>query len=266
MPDYGGAVRAGSTGALGGFAVGGPVGAVIGGGLGVISGLLSDSPEQTRQKRMGELLGQIAALKTKTINEGMQRLGKQTAGTLANVRAAAIRRARAAGDTNTEAYTNPVESNVADAGSRAGESFLNDTTRSFDQATLNAQMDFAGRPIEPNLSDYLTEIGGAATQYGLAKQRNDLIQQHIDKTSPGNQGATAGFSTSDGVTGSSPVMVPDFSSNNIANAYKNINTFGIAKDRLTNPFYAAPKTPDYVNPLKVQRRVLGGGMTYGYGG
>jgi len=60
----------------------------------------------------------------------------------------------------------------------AGSRMMADLARSFDQAEITGELDYANRPIEPNLTDYLQEIGGAALQYKLGTDYLNSLQDY----------------------------------------------------------------------------------------
>jgi outer membrane murein-binding lipoprotein Lpp len=166
MPYVAGGLQGGIGGAELGFTVGGPVGAAIGGGLGFLSGLFSQSPEDQMAERKRELLAAILDAR----RNAMREVAQETAGQMASARAAASRRALSMGrQSEAESFILPAEQQV----SARGFDTSRQIGRQFDQATLQAETDYAGRPIQPGVGDWLMELGGAALEY---KQGQDYLE------------------------------------------------------------------------------------------
>lgn len=161
------AVKYGGEGFAIGSSLGGPIGGAIGGGIGAIGGLLfGKSDEEIRNEHFQQFLNVLAADRKKKIEE----TGKQFSGMVQQASSNARRRAGAAGrQDNAEDYILPAQGQAT----RAYGDALRAALEPFDTAKLNAEAEFAGRPIEPGAMDYLAAGAG---QYANYMQENKLIE------------------------------------------------------------------------------------------
>lgn len=173
MPQLVNYLRGAGAGAAIGSAISPGIGTAIGAGLGLVASFFDKDydPEEERRRRRTELLAEIAKARTARLERGVKEIGQNTAGLMANVAADARRRAAAEGRSDVEALILPGQSNVAEAGSNALRGFQTDTQNYFDQAQLEVEQGWAGRPIQPGITDYLEELGVAALQYKSAQDR-----------------------------------------------------------------------------------------------
>jgi len=177
MPYLAGGVSGGLGGAATGASIGslfpGPgtaIGAVVGGLAGFLAGRSGRSPEEERQERRRQLLAQINEARRRAISD----ITRQTIAEMASARQAAARRALSLGrETDAESFILPAESRIAETGTEA----LRATQRLYDQELIGAEREFAGRPIEPGIGDYLAEIGSSALAF---KQDQDLLNLYRD--------------------------------------------------------------------------------------
>lgn len=176
MPGIVDAFRGAASGAATGSLFG-PWGTAIGGAVGLGLSFLGKSPEEERAERRAQLLQTIAKMRKQRLERGIQQINQGTAGAMANSAAMARRRAAAEGRSDVESLILPGQSNIASAGSQALSDFQRDTESYFDQQELGVETGFAGRPIEPGLTDVLEELGVAALQY---KGSQDRIQAMKD--------------------------------------------------------------------------------------
>lgn len=155
MPSLTGAVKYGAKGAAIGSAF--PGGALIGGGIGALAGLLfGGDDEDERNERFQEYMNILTNARRKTVAD----TSKTFSGVTANATSDARRRAGAAGrQSNAEDYILPAEGQ----GMRAYAEALRKAVAPFDEEFLSANREFAGRPIEPNALDYLSEAGDAVS-------------------------------------------------------------------------------------------------------
>lgn len=172
MPSLSNAFRSTLSGAATGFGFGGgPWGAIAGGAVGFVSSLFDKDPEEERRRRRAELLAEIAKARTARLERGTREINQGTTGAMSNAAAAAAKRAASLGRSDVEAFLLPGQSAIAEAGSNALRGFQTETENYFDQAQLEAEFGFAGRPIEPGITDYLEELGVAGLQYKSAQDR-----------------------------------------------------------------------------------------------
>jgi len=177
MPRRISSIFQGAAGGAGtGFAIGGPWGAVAGGATGALLSLLEKTPEEEREERIDELRRKLE----RTRFEGIGRILKNTRGQVEAERQAAIERAAAGGrGSQAESFIVPAVGRVA----RSGQEALSSYQSAMDQAELGLESDIAQRPIEPNITDYLGELGSQAMQYKLGQ---DYIKtQEMPPTAPG---------------------------------------------------------------------------------
>ena len=172
MGNFNQALRGAAAGATG-FLSGNPYIGAATTAAGFLTGFFESNPEDERRKRKAEYLKRLAEIKKKQITQGTEIIGKQTAGITAQSRQAAARRAASlgveAGD--VESFVLPAESQATVQGSRALQQFLSGTEREFSQAELEAEAGFADRPIEPNLTDTLLDLGSTALNVYGANER-----------------------------------------------------------------------------------------------
>ena len=157
MPSATGAIKYGSKGAGIGYGIAGPVGAGVGGGIGMLAGLLfGGDDDDERNENFQEYMNILTNARRKTVAD----TSKTFSGVTANATSDARRRAGAAGrQSNAEDYILPAEGQ----GMRAYAEALRKAVAPFDEEFLSANREFAGRPIEPNALDYLSEAGDAVS-------------------------------------------------------------------------------------------------------
>lgn len=149
-------VKYGAQGAGVGFSIGGPIGGAIGGVIGGIAGLFGGGDDEAeRRKRFNTFLAQLAASRR---NRSIE-VARQTSGMIQQATAGAGRRARASGGDAEDAILG-AQQNAA----RIGSSAMDEALRPYEEMKMNAQADFADRPIEPNALDYISEGAGAFAQ------------------------------------------------------------------------------------------------------
>jgi len=182
MPDWGGV----AGGALGGAETGASIGSIIpgigtaigagiGAVVGAIPGLFGESEEEIQAKRKNELLKQIAAIRAQAIRTGITQLADVTTRQAANVRQAAAQRAASLGRTGqAESFIAPGEQATMAGGSAAAREYMTDVNKRFAPYEVGAEEQYANRPIQPNISDYLQRIGATAMRY---KQNEDWLRE-----------------------------------------------------------------------------------------
>lgn len=207
MPYGQGLIKGASGGAMAGagvgFLLGGGVGAGIGAGIGALGGLIGSwgeqSPEEIRQERLARLKAMIQQSRTNAIarasgliKTGRENLSSNIGGMQANVLASAKRRAIAAGRPDeVAAYAAAPTEAFATQGSQATKEYnlnaaqqIEALNQGFDQADLNAEAGFADRPIEPNVSDILLNLGSSAADIAMKSQLVDAYKAHTGVASP----------------------------------------------------------------------------------
>lgn len=221
MPDLGRFLGGAAGGAEIG-AIGGPVGAAVGGVAGAILSLFGKSDEQIEAQHKNELLKRIAEIRAQAIRTGLGQLSDVTTRQAANVRQAAAQRAASLGRTGeAESFIAPGEQATMAQGSAAARQYMTDINREYGGAELRAEQDYAGRPIQPNISDYLQTIGQSAMAY---KQNQDLMKIWSDYVKGGGAGKVeAGIGPTDvtnPLTGGTAQPAPFNFINQMAEAYK----------------------------------------------
>ena len=203
MPDWGGV----AGGALGGAETGASIGSIIpgigtaigagiGAVVGAIPGLFGESEEEIRAKRKNELLKQIAAIRAQAIRTGITQLADVTTRQAANVRQAAAQRAASLGRTGqAESFIAPGEQATMAGGSAAAREYMTDVNKRFAPYEVGAEEQYANRPIQPNISDYLQRIGATAMRY---KQNEDWLK------------AISGFALTDVSQHETPLPLPPY--------------------------------------------------------
>ena len=211
MPNWTDAFRGAAGGAglglgLTATGIGAPLGipmAAYGAAAGFLGGLLSESPEAERQRRKAELLKNIGIYKQKSLTEGVAKINKFVTGQVKNAQQGGARRALSMGrQGEAEAFITPAVSNITERGANATENYVENTNRLYDQAALNAESDFAGRPIEPSLTDVVESLGVAGLQYDASQKRLEMMQKLYGGENPTYENLNVGnLSDLKGVTG-----------------------------------------------------------------
>ena len=112
---------------------------------------------------------------------------KQSSGLLQQATAGATRRAAASGRAgDTEAYVLPAQTRAIQAGTAAVER----AQAPYNAAEIQAGGEFADRPIEPGVFDYLTELGGVSAQYGQDREYLEAMKKYGGTTIAGTQSPT----------------------------------------------------------------------------
>ncbi len=167
MPyNVGGGLRAGVSLAATGALFGGPVGAAIGGGIGLLSGLAGGDPYAEREKRKRDALAAIATAKAKALREGVANITRHTANIVANARATALRGSISQGRAGAaQADALPVVSRVTAGSNAAIGDFETKTNAMYDSQAAEIERDYAlNAPIPPSISDYLSAVGEGTVQ------------------------------------------------------------------------------------------------------
>lgn len=165
MPyNFGGGVKAGVGLASAGLAFGGPVGAAVGGVLGLLSGFAGGDPYAEREKRKRDALTALTNAKAKALREGTDRIIQQTSNIISKAKGDALRGAISSGRASAaEANQLPVVSQAAAAGTNAIGNFQTSTESAYAQQAANIEAEYAmDTPIPPAVSDYLAAIGEAS--------------------------------------------------------------------------------------------------------
>jgi hypothetical protein len=195
----GGTLGAVGSDALLGFQMRGPWGALAGGVLGGISSLFSKDPEKERQDRLNAYLAQIRQLREQSlgqldtdVNQGLKDIYQNTTNQAAQSRQAAARRATALGrSSDAEGFIQPLQQQIYGGGSQATGNLLEQQValrkqigNQYDMMEANAQGGFADRPIQPSVSDYLTNVGGQVAQFCAAQKsiesQTDFNKAYLD--------------------------------------------------------------------------------------
>lgn len=184
---FSGTVGGASTGAgLGSFfgPPGTAIGAGIGAGVGLISGLFSQSDEEIRKQRYDDMVKRLNELRSR----GAERINKFRSSGISRMEQGAARRALAMGQSGeSDSLALPGVSQIETQASDSMSRYMD----AIDAQKIAAEQDFANRPIEPNVSDYLMELGNTGLSY---MQNQEYIknmypkteeQQSIGSSSPG---------------------------------------------------------------------------------
>lgn len=168
--DWGRTFGSVATGAAAGSAIAPGIGTAIGGTIGFLTGLFGTKDyEAERRQRYEEWIRRIEQLRTKRLSMGNLDIAKGIFGAVGEARLAAKQRAYAGGHGgNVERYIAPAEARTGAATAGVFERFQRETNADFDRARLQAEGEFASRPIEPGASEYLTGIGENIASYKLA--------------------------------------------------------------------------------------------------
>lgn len=179
MPRSVNALRGLAGGVMSGSPFGLP-GQVIGGAVGLFSGILSPTDEEQRTARINELVQtyermkkeELAALDEAT-KKGVGRITKYSAAQKASSRAGIARRAGASGRTgDNEAYILSAEGKIGEqsSGSLDALSAMAETSRAgiegkYNSAIAQAKYEGAAAPLEPTGLDLLEAIAGPAMNF-----------------------------------------------------------------------------------------------------
>jgi len=219
-------LQGGISGAAGGAGVGslfGPVGAGVGAGVGFLAGLFgSKSAEQESQERADQVRQYLARLrlenrqaKLKVLKEGTERLGKFGGTQIALARGSAAERSAALGRYgDAEPAVLAAEQQASTQANRLLGDFQATTEREFENRDLALSMqglgieqDFANRPMQPGVGDYLLGIGKEAFTFS----QNQEMMKTQRETAPTSstaviKPATASFSVNGGPSMSAPIQ------------------------------------------------------------
>lgn len=180
-----GVVSGASTGASLGSLLG-PVGTGIGAGAGAILGGIigssEKSPEEIRDERFTKLVENTNIRRNKALSDGTQAIGKMTSGLMSRSRVSAGRRASAMGRTSdVEAFEAPIAGRVANEGNKSLSDFILNTNAQYDN--ILAQIDQArlmGEDIDPNMTDYLSELAPVAAQYAGNERQLSVLKKYLN--------------------------------------------------------------------------------------
>ncbi len=185
MPnDGGGTLSAMASDAASGFALGGPVGAGIGGLIGLFSSLGSESQQTQIDQRKQLLLQFIAARRAQALAEGTAALAKQTQAAASTAGAGAGRRAVARGAQDPSGAILPAEQGAIAAGSDAMEKFTNATNAEYDKSEMQVQMGAFNSPLKEPFSDVVAKIGQSAVGMVTDIRKQELMDRY-NNNSPG---------------------------------------------------------------------------------
>ena len=185
MADFGQFLQGASGGAgLGATIPGlGPYGAIAGGVIGGVTSLFGESPEDKRKRRKNELIQAIQSYRQNALREGSQTISKLTQGQVASARQAGARRAASMGAGDASAYIAPAETKAEVQGGRAIGDLTSRINEQTNQALLGVENDWADRPEEPGVSDYILGLGETALKIksGLDKSK---LENDYNSNSP----------------------------------------------------------------------------------
>lgn len=149
-------------------------------GASLLSQLFGESDKDRRRRRLEETLSLINKLREQAVTRGARRLTRETARAGGSARQAAASRAAALGKTSdVESFVLPAEGRVATAGADALERFLESTRERFDRASIEAQLQFQGGPLDPGFAeqfgDVLSTVGRGVGEIGEAERFEELL-------------------------------------------------------------------------------------------
>jgi hypothetical protein len=205
---------------------------------GLVNSIFGESEEDIRQERKQKLLQQIQLYRAQALarakelkSGGIKDLSSTTQTQLGRAQSDVSRRMASLGRSgDTESALLPVTSNINESGGKTMEDALKyyDTQTSniesqYDQQALDAESDFAARPIEPSIADQLMSTGA---QYLTYQQNQDYIDAYKNSYPVGSV-KTIGSNSGSGIELNN-LSTP---SNNITtqdNGF-DINNYGIKK-------------------------------------
>lgn len=207
----------GAAGGAGTGAMFGPWGAAIGGVIGGISGALSPSNDDILGQRKSELQKKIRDIYDQRLQTGMSEIRKTVSGNLAMNKTAASRRALSLGKSgDAESFVLPGQSQITNQGAQATRQFATSNENARADANLAAEGAWAGRQIEPNVSDFLFGIGQSAFSHkqnqnlldGMTTTQKESLAGDNASTIPNYQ--TGGYTVPDGGQDAYLKMIRDF--------------------------------------------------------
>ena len=189
--------------------------AAIAAGQTLLSYLGGQQAKRQRQKQFDDFIRALTELEAKTRRESTQALMQAVSGQAESEGQGAARRALALGrGGQTESFVLPARGQVLARGSETLRDLLLNISNQFAGRRAAAEQEFAGRPIEPGIFDYLSQgVGAGANLYQTQEFLDSLKPKAVVDPNAwpegtrfdirGSQGTSPGFSTLDsGSTGS----------------------------------------------------------------
>lgn len=153
------------------------VGGLILGGLGSLASGAANGIG--RAIRFREYLANLEAQRRIEMNQTVQLVGQQTAGTLQNARSSGARRAAAEGRTgDVESIIAPIEARAQSIGSRQLRQAMGGVDSFYRQAYINANDKFNDSPLPPNVGDVMQLGGEVLTGIGQNKAEIDAVRDN----------------------------------------------------------------------------------------
>jgi len=175
-------------------------------GKGIVDMLSQQRAGRKQAKRYQHLMTRIDDLRERSIKRGVEEIGGQTQGLLAQGRTAAARRASAMGMSDAEPLMLPMEAQISRAGGDAMRQYMQGIQGKFDSAELEAEFGYAARPIQESpmlsLADTVLGLGAGALQFNqdqnyanilgnAFKRRQDLLNQQFGSMEMGEPEITS---------------------------------------------------------------------------
>lgn len=195
MPNFLGSLRSGTGLGLAAASAGLSLPWSIGiGAFGAIPGLFEKDMEQVQAERRAQLQQEIGALYDRRLKRGTRLIGEQAAAASGIARTAAAARAMASGHaSDAESYVATAEERALAAGANALRGFTEQTEEGRDRALEQIEFDWAGRPIQPGVSDTLATLGEGVSRFmqdrnyikaiaGLSKNKSE-VDTELNKVS-----------------------------------------------------------------------------------
>jgi hypothetical protein len=183
MADAGSALSSAVQGGLAGSQFGSVLGIpgwAIGGGIGLISGLFSDSPEELAKQRWESFKKSLQEMKTNSLRSGSQLIGSQTAASKADATIAGKRQAISSGRANqAQSFILPGVGQAGTTGANALNQFTENTNQRFDNALIQGELAMAERPLPTQPSEYFDVAANAAGQFGANQKRYKMLEDAI---------------------------------------------------------------------------------------
>lgn len=153
-------------------------------GAGLLGKIFGRSPEDERRKRKEELskaLLRAQANVRRLEREALEDVRLLTGGLVSRASQSAARRASALGQVgDVESFVLPASEQASRLGleqNRVARELFNRAQLSLQEQEVGIERDFANRPIEPSIADYLLTAGGQGISYGLESDYINALRE-----------------------------------------------------------------------------------------
>lgn len=177
-----------ASGALAGGSVAGVPGAIVGGTIGFLTGILSETPEEKRQRRINQYRARMREIKAEETKAVIENISQTTEGLQRRMGGGAARRALAQGRLgDVEEVTAPIAGDIANRAVGVRTQAMADLESRYAQAELGLEEGIFEAPLEPTAVDYLQAITPAAVEFGGMQRQGELNERILNEQEKDSQ-------------------------------------------------------------------------------